>query len=286
MTAHPVHSQEYIGDHRYGWWNRDYIRLLLNRINYSTVRSIADLGAGAGHWSAILLQEADHPCSMTCVDFESYWLEEVRKTLEPVPGGHKIETILADAHDLPMQDKSFDLVTCQTLLMHCKNPNRVVEEMLRVTKPGGHILAIEPTNILNRMQFFDAVMHLSAAEQTTLYHVWACYHAGQKELTGAHHDIAPLVPEILNKAGCEDIQVYQNDKVFLSTDASENFSSMAIEYEKENFIKYALAGGASREDINMSRKIFGKFKSQGTARKELCATPVGSFIFIGRKPLK
>jgi len=284
VTVRPVHSEEYIGDHRYGWWNRDYIRLIRERINYDAVLSIADLGAG--HWSAILLQEAKHPRSVTCVDFESHWLDKVRQTLERVHGGRRIETILADVHDLPMTDESFDLVTCQTLLMHCKNPARIAEEMLRVTKPGGHVLVIEPTNILNRMQFFDAVVHLSAMEQTTLYHIWACYHAGQKELTGADHDIAPLVPEIFRQAGCEDIQVYQNDKVFLDMDASENFLSMAVEYEKRSFIEYALAGGASYEDIEQARKVFESFKSVGMERRALCSTPVRSFIAIGRKPLK
>lgn len=286
MTAHSVHSEEYIGDHRYGWWNRDYIRLLLERINYSAVRSIADLGAGAGHWSAILLQESEHPCLLTCVDFEIHWLGEVQKKLEQEQGGHKIETVLADVHDLPMQDSSFDLVTCQTLLMHCKDPARVVKEMLRVTKPGGYILVIEPTNILNRMQFFDAVMHLSAKEQAMLYQVWACYHAGLRKMTGAHHDIAPLVPELFRVAGCDCIQAYQNDKLFLGMDSSENFSSMAAEYEKASFVEYALAGGASHSDIEQSRKIFKAFKSASMESNALRATPVGSFIFIGRKPLK
>jgi ubiquinone/menaquinone biosynthesis C-methylase UbiE len=110
--------------------------------------------------------------------------------------------------------------------MHCKNPHRVVAEMLRVTKPGGHILVVEPTNILNRMQFFDAVTYLSAKDQAKLYHIWACYHAGQKILTGAQHDIAPIIPDIFKKVGFVDIQAYQNDKVLVSANAAENFISM------------------------------------------------------------
>ena len=57
MSEVTVHSQEYISVHRYNWWNKDYIKLLLDRIKFDSVESIADLGTGAGHWSALLLSE-------------------------------------------------------------------------------------------------------------------------------------------------------------------------------------------------------------------------------------
>jgi SAM-dependent methyltransferase len=51
----------------------------------------------------------------------------------------------ADAHHLCFPENTFDLVTCNLLLMWADNPQRVVNEMTRVLKPKGKILAsLEP----------------------------------------------------------------------------------------------------------------------------------------------
>jgi SAM-dependent methyltransferase len=51
----------------------------------------------------------------------------------------------ADAQQLCFADNTFDLVTCNLLLMWTDDPQRVVNEMTRVTKPTGKILAsLEP----------------------------------------------------------------------------------------------------------------------------------------------
>jgi hypothetical protein len=48
----------------------------------------------------------------------------------------------------PFSDASFDLVTCQTLLIYVPDPGRALAEMVRVTRPGGLVLIAEPTNLL------------------------------------------------------------------------------------------------------------------------------------------
>jgi SAM-dependent methyltransferase len=47
---------------------------------------------------------------------------------------------LGDAHQLPFDDGWFDIVTCHFVLMWCRNASRAVQEMVRVTKPGGTVL--------------------------------------------------------------------------------------------------------------------------------------------------
>lgn len=45
---------------------------------------------------------------------------------------------------LPYPDAHFDLVTCQQVLEHVSDVNRVVAELVRVTKPGGQIFVSTP----------------------------------------------------------------------------------------------------------------------------------------------
>jgi len=49
--------------------------------------------------------------------------------------------IVADAHDLPLTDDSFDAVLCKQVLEHLYHPHKAVDEMLRVLKPGGKLVA-------------------------------------------------------------------------------------------------------------------------------------------------
>jgi len=52
---------------------------------------------------------------------------------------------------LPFEDETFDLVTCQTLLIHVADPAAVIAEMRRVVAPGGMVLLSEPNNLAGRL---------------------------------------------------------------------------------------------------------------------------------------
>lgn len=49
--------------------------------------------------------------------------------------------IAADAHDLPLPDSSFDAIICKQVLEHLYHPHKAVDEMRRVLKPGGKLVA-------------------------------------------------------------------------------------------------------------------------------------------------
>ena len=53
---------------------------------------------------------------------------------------YEFADVLGDIHHLPFQDSSFGLVVSQALFEHVENPFRAAEELIRVTKPGGHIV--------------------------------------------------------------------------------------------------------------------------------------------------
>lgn len=52
--------------------------------------------------------------------------------------------IVADATDLPLEDRSVDLIINVAMLEHVPDPAAIVREMRRILKPGGKLLAYAP----------------------------------------------------------------------------------------------------------------------------------------------
>ena len=126
--------------------------------------------------------------------------------------GRHPEPFTAVAETLPFADDSFDLVTCQTVLIHAADPGAVIDEMIRVTRPGGRILAVEPNNI-TRALVLDS---LSFAKPTD--EIVACVRfqliceRGKAALGEGNNSIGDLVPGMFTARRLEHISVHLNDK--------------------------------------------------------------------------
>jgi SAM-dependent methyltransferase len=62
-----------------------------------------------------------------------------------IAGGLNPPVVAARAQKLPFQDSAFDLVSDITVVQHISSPEQrgVLNEMVRVLRPGGHLLLIE-----------------------------------------------------------------------------------------------------------------------------------------------
>lgn len=77
-----------------------------------------------------------------------------------VASGTGYRGVLADLNALPHPDDAFDAVLCVTALCHRMNrePAHTVRELIRVTRPGGHIVLMEP-GIRRLRRGHDRVTH-------------------------------------------------------------------------------------------------------------------------------
>lgn len=57
----------------------------------------------------------------------------------------KVHFKVANAEKLPYKDDTFDVVTCFDLIEHVEHPERVIQEIYRVLKPGGVFHTFIPT---------------------------------------------------------------------------------------------------------------------------------------------
>ena len=102
------------------------------------LRSILDVGSGAGQIAQHLLKYADRRAHITCTDLSHQMLRRARHRLKsPRP-----DFVAADLHLLPFADGSFDCITCGYVLEHLPDPQPGLAEMARVLSRGGRMFLL------------------------------------------------------------------------------------------------------------------------------------------------
>jgi len=59
---------------------------------------------------------------------------------------NKDDVVLYDGSNIPYPDSMFDIVLCDYVVHHTSNPQKFLNELSRVVKPGGLLLIIEQTH--------------------------------------------------------------------------------------------------------------------------------------------
>ncbi len=208
-----AHSAEHFGDARDFWYNADFLQLLQRRWRLGEARSVLELGSGAGHFSRVLLALAAPDATLVGVDREPRWVEVATAKAQAAGWLNRARYQQGSADQLPFEDASFDLVTCQTLLIHCPDPAAVVAEMVRVTRPGGRVLICEPNNLHGPL-VVPASLTAPMEELLAQIDLQARCERGKRALGEGDNSLGEAVPALMHEAGLQQIQVFHNDRTF------------------------------------------------------------------------
>jgi len=115
---------------------------LSGRLDLMTLvpRSVVDLGAGTGRWSAALAKRYPR-ARILSVDLAEGMLHRARRCAgrwDRLRGRHVF--VCADAERLPLADRSTDLLFSNLTLQWCHDLGRTFAEFRRVLRPGGLLL--------------------------------------------------------------------------------------------------------------------------------------------------
>ncbi|WP_083521378.1 demethylmenaquinone methyltransferase [Arthrobacter luteolus] len=113
---------------------RRWRRLVVDAVGARPGQRVLDLAAGTGTSSE---PYADAGVSVVACDF-SLGMLKVGKRRRP-----DIDFVAGDATNLPFADESFDAATISFGLRNVNEPQKALEEMYRVTKPGGTLVIAE-----------------------------------------------------------------------------------------------------------------------------------------------
>ncbi len=108
------------------------------RFDLRGMKSILDVGSGAGQIAKHLLDFSDPGTQITCTDLSQQMLQRAQRRLK----SDRPTFVTADLSCLPFADESFDGVTCGYVLEHLPDPSLGLSEMARVMRVGGRMLLL------------------------------------------------------------------------------------------------------------------------------------------------
>lgn len=106
---------------------------------------VVDLGCGAGE-SALECARLRPQASIAGVDVSRRMLCRARRQATWRPEGNRLIWIHADGAELPLKANSIDAVTGHSVLYLVGDRAAVLKECLRVLRPGGRLILMEPND--------------------------------------------------------------------------------------------------------------------------------------------
>ena len=107
---------------------------LLDAAAVSAGQEVLDVGAGTGNFAIVAANEG---ASVVASDLTPKLMERGKQRAEAE--GVDIEWVEADAEELPFEDARFDCTASVFGAMFAPRPDRVAQEMFRVTRPGNTV---------------------------------------------------------------------------------------------------------------------------------------------------
>ncbi len=134
---------------------------------------VIDLGSGAGNDAFIARHEAGESGKIIGIDFTPAMIEKARRNAE-LRGFNNVEFREGDIENMPVTSNVADVIVSNCVLNLVPNKDRVVKEIYRVLKPGGHFsisdIVLEgdlPENIKNAAEMYAGCV--SGAIQKRVY---------------------------------------------------------------------------------------------------------------------
>ena len=98
---------------------------------------VIDLGSGAGNDCFVARHETGPEGKVIGIDFTPAMIKKARANAEKL-GYHNVEFREGDIDQMPVNDQVADVVVSNCVLNLVPNKEKVIREMYRVLKPGGH----------------------------------------------------------------------------------------------------------------------------------------------------
>ena len=263
---------------------------------------IADFGCGWGYLGHLLLPLIDPGGRIDGFDLDEELIARARERCVEAGLRGRVVFHSGDITCLDeVADDRYDLAICQTVLMHLSRPEEALSEMLRVVRPGGLVVAIEPDLLGSAASQRDNIEADDFEHLRDRLAVHSYIAQGALLLGAGDYRIAGRLPQLMEAVGLEAPQLWfnpvgrqclasgagldQNYASFLLASLEESAPQSPLEEQQPLF---AAAGGSAglwsrflrrerqldRERMNALRE--GRYQSAMSPQLGVCTGRVSS----------
>ena len=115
------------------WWSNRFNAMLARRYGKSGAR-LLEIGSGMGH----LVGQLEDTFETYGMDLNHWAVKQSKSVIE------KTNLQTASAQELPFSDNSFNVVIIKHIVEHLPDPQKAIQEIGRVTEPGGTLILATP----------------------------------------------------------------------------------------------------------------------------------------------
>lgn len=224
------------------------------------------MGVGQGHFTRAWAPHFSPGFALTGVDREERSLAIARARTAVFQKEHSLQGtfdfVVGEAEHLPFPDETFDMVFCQTLLIHLRDPVAGFAEMVRVAKRGGLILAVEPNNLASFQRLASAGPDADIDEQLTAARFHLRVLRGKYALGLGWNNQGVHLPRLFR--GLDEVAFYNNDRAWRCappyesaqersslTDLARDVAEGVYGWPRSEARDYYLAGGGTERDFEV-----------------------------------
>jgi uncharacterized protein len=113
-----------------------YMRPIVDRIGIRPGERVLELGPGPGAFTVDAAQRVGTGGKLIAVDIQPEMIAQVERRVQEL-GLANVETHVASAHELPLDNESVDRAFLITVLPEIPDPDCALAELRRVLRPGG-----------------------------------------------------------------------------------------------------------------------------------------------------
>ncbi|MDD2696376.1 MAG: methyltransferase domain-containing protein [Anaerolineales bacterium] len=180
MNMHPRYAQQ-------AGWTRQLRRHAYQATRLASAQCLLEVGCGTG----VLLNELSEiaPGGVYAMDID---IHALRSAAGRAP---QSRLACADALRLPFPQGCFDASLCHFVLLWVADPSQAVREMMRITRPGGTILALAEPDYGGRIDYPPELARLGELQTAAL------------RRQGADPRLGSRLSHLFHEAGLERVQV-------------------------------------------------------------------------------
>jgi len=226
----PKVREEVLIRQRKGIWTPEQISSFAKHFKLKPGICLLDAGCGFGY---ILRAYGPYciPCGMLVgFDIETKLLKTARTKATGEKLGQFSHFVTGDVHKLPFVNNSFNISIAHVLLCHLKQPERALDEIIRVTRRGGCV-AIFDNAIADIGGGWSNFLRPTIKQKVSNYELRLRTMRGRKILGKGDFRVGCYIAYWMEKRGLKNVDIRCNEKVYWIAPPYKS-PTQKIEYHK------------------------------------------------------